>query len=296
MQRYCEQMGNIIDRRRAEQALKAAKVAAELAAKSATTAMIAAQTSDRAKSEFLSNVSHELRTPVHAIIGFSQLMSDETAGPLGNPEYKGYVHDIHGSAEQLLSVINNILELAKVDAGTAELSEDSFDVNDLTDHVIRLLQSRIDEKHLELLFEPDQSLPLLWADERKVTQIVANLLANAIKFTEDGGHVTIAWRLLDEGEFELSIADTGIGIAPESLERIFEPFTQVDSARNRRFEGAGLGLPLSRGLAALHDARMTIQSESGVGTVVRVTFPKNRIRENPYAKSAPRVAKEGAVG
>lgn len=296
MQRYCEQMGNIIDRRRAEQALKAAKVSAEFAAKSATTAMIAAQTSDRAKSEFLSNVSHELRTPVHAIIGFSQLMNDEKAGPLANPEYKGYVHDIHSSAEQLLGVINNILELAKVDAGSAALSEDTVDVNDLTTHVVRLLRDRVDEKHLDLMFEPDFTLPLLWADERKVTQIVANILSNAIKFTENGGHVTIAWRLGDDGAFELSIADTGIGIAPESLEHIFEPFTQAEGARNRRFEGAGLGLPLSRGLVEMHGAKMTIESEPGVGTVVRIIFPAERVRENPYAKPASSEVEEGAVG
>jgi signal transduction histidine kinase len=296
MQRYCDQMGNIVDRRRAELALRAAKVSAELAAKSATTAMIAAQTSDRAKSEFLSTVSHELRTPVHAIIGFSQLMCDEAAGPIGAPEYKDYSRDIHGSAEQLLGIINDILDLAKIDAGTATLSEDSFDVDDATSHAIRLLKTKIDEKHIDLLYEPDPGLPLLWGDERRVTQIVVNLLSNAVKFTDPGGHVTIGWRLLDGGELQLSIADTGVGIAPDGLDRIFEPFTQADGAHNRQFEGAGLGLPLTRGLADLHRAKLAIESQPGVGTVARVTFPSDRVRDDPYTAPAAGDVRKGMAG
>ena len=280
MQRYCEQMGSIIDRRRAEQALKAARASAEMAARSATQAMMAAQTSDRAKSQFIANISHELRTPVHAIIGFSQLMDTEAIGPLGNPEYKTYAHDIHDSAAQLLSVINNVLDLAKIDAGTVTLSEDTVDLNELTSHCLRLMKGEIEPKGLDVRFEPDSNLPLLWADERKIKQIVLNLLSNAVKFTAAGGSVTLGWSVPDGGGLEFSITDTGIGIAFEDRERIFEPFTQADGTHTRQFEGAGLGLPLVRGLAELHDGRIAIDSEPDKGTTVCVTFPSERKRDN----------------
>ncbi|HLI22996.1 MAG TPA: HAMP domain-containing sensor histidine kinase [Stellaceae bacterium] len=278
MQRYCEQLGSIASRRRVETALKAARVQAEFAASSATEAMLAAQAANRAKSEFLANMSHELRTPLNAIMGFSQIIADETLGPIGTTKYLEYSRDITGSAEHLLSIINDILDLARIEAGKSELNEETLDPYQLLQSCARVVSERARLAAVKIDVEPPPVAFLVAADERKMKQIVINLLSNAVKFTPADGAISLSWRLIAGQGCRLIVADTGIGIAAADLPRVMQPFAQADTGLNRRFEGTGLGLPLTRGLVELHGGSLRLESELGRGTTAIIDLPMSRVQ------------------
>ena len=246
-------------------------------ARSATEARDAAEASNRSKSEFLANMSHELRTPLNAIIGFSDMMRNELLGPVGNPQYLSYAGDIHSSGEHLLGLINDILDISKIEAGEMELYEEAVDIAQIIRSSLTLVKSRAEDGGVKLENFDTGPLPALFADARKIKQIVINLLSNAVKFTPADGTVRIAAAIEDDGSFSILIKDTGIGIAPEDIERVLNPFIQADSALSRKYEGTGLGLPLTKALIEMHQGRFTVTSEQGVGTEAIMRFPASRI-------------------
>ncbi len=231
---------------------------------------------NRAKSEFLANMSHELRTPLNAIIGFSDLIQSEAFGPLGNPKYLEYLQDINQSGTHLLAIINDILDLSKIEAGKVDLHKEDVDVAEAVLTCLHLVKERARTAGVNLKSEIADSLPTLYADERKLKQILINLLSNAVKFTAAGGKVTIrVWSEPNDG-YVLQIADTGIGIALDDIPKALAPFQQIDSDLNREYEGTGLGLALTKGLIELHGGSLELQSEVGIGTTVTVRFPAER--------------------
>lgn len=235
-----------------------------------------AELANRAKSEFLANMSHELRTPLNAIIGFSDMIRNETFGPVGDAKYLEYVKDIKGSGSHLLELINDILDLAKIDACKVDLHEEVFDVQEVLQSCFILVREHAQSRNVKFECTVAPELPALSADMRKLKQILLNLMSNGIKFTPAGGTVTVKARFdADEG-YMFQVADTGIGIAREDIPKAMAPFSQIDSNINRKYEGTGLGLPLVKALTELHDGSLVLQSELGVGTTVTVRFPAER--------------------
>ncbi|HVA12039.1 MAG TPA: CHASE2 domain-containing protein [Stellaceae bacterium] len=247
---------------------------AELAQREASTAAIA---SNRAKTEFLANMSHELRTPLNAVLGFSEMIRDEIFGPIGEKHYAEYAKDIHDAGEHLLDVINDILAMSRIDLGEIQLNEDRVDLLHAIRSAVRLLGLRAQQKNIAIELLVAQELPALWADERAVKQILLNLVSNAVKFTNSGGRVQIAAHLESSGDLSLAISDNGIGIAPDAIARVTQPFYQADTSLERRNEGTGLGLSIVHGLITRHGGSLAIDSEFGVGTTVTLTFPAQRI-------------------
>ena len=244
---------------RAECDLRASKEEAELAS--------------RAKSAFLANMSHELRTPLNAIIGFSEIMQQELLGPLGSPRYHGYVRDIRESGRHLLQIINDILDLSRIEAGQMTLAEEPVDLGRVAVACLRMVDERARAHSLKLATDVPDGLPLVRGDERLLKQILLNLLSNAVKFTMPGGEVRTTASLAGDGWLELAVADDGIGMTPEQIPQALQPFTQVDNALSRRFEGTGLGLPLVKSMVELHGGRLLIDSAVGRGTRVTVRLP-----------------------
>jgi signal transduction histidine kinase len=235
-----------------------------------------AEVASRSKGEFLANMSHELRTPLNAIIGFSEIMDRATFGPLGNERYEGYVRDIIRSSRHLLGIINDILETAKLEAGKLDLDEEDFDLSEEARGTVQLLAEQALQGQVVLSVRESQHLPRLRGDRRRIRQIILNLVSNAIKFTPAGGRVTIELSHHSTGEITLAVVDTGIGIAAEDVPKVLAPFGQVEGSLNRRHEGTGLGLPLSKALAELHGGGLAIDSTPGQGTRVTVMFPQTR--------------------
>ena len=225
---------------------------------------------------FLANMSHELRTPLNAIIGFSDLMLAEIRGPIGDPEYRGYVVDIVDSGRHLLSIINDILDIAKTEAGELDLLEDPVAVEPLLTSAARSIAAAAQRADLRVSVSVPDGLPEIRADERRLRQIVLNLLSNAVKFTPAGGRIKIAAAVSTAG-LTITVADSGIGIAAENLGLVLQPFRQVDSRLARRFEGTGLGLPLSKRLVEMHGGTLALGSVLGEGTTVTVTLPRERL-------------------
>jgi PAS domain S-box-containing protein len=259
---------DITELTRREESLRSAKESAEIAS--------------RAKSHFLANMSHELRTPLNAIIGFTDVMRMGLLGPVENPEYRTYVGDIHGSAQKLLEVINDILDMSRLETGEVELSESACNVEELFESAKRIIHSRMEARGIKFKCEVAPRLPRINADKRKVKQILVNLLSNAVKFTAPGGRVRLTAVIGDDGGVMLTVEDNGIGIAAEQIERVMEPFAQVEADLDRRFEGIGMGLPLSRALARLHGGDIALESTVGRGTKAIVLFPPERSIESGH--------------
>ncbi len=249
----------------------------KMAEEQARTAKDEAVLANRTKSEFLAMVSHELRTPLNAIIGFSEVLVKEMFGPLGEERYQDYASDIRSSGTHLLSLINDILDLSKIEADKYELVEQHIEPSELIQSALRIVKERAEDARISITTDLGSPLPRIFADERAVKQILINLLSNAVKFTPEGGHVTLAARIDETGCFMLSISDTGIGIHKDNLQKVLEPFSQVDSALSRKYEGTGLGLALTKCLVELHGGALDLQSELDRGTTVTVTLPKDRI-------------------
>ena len=235
-----------------------------------------ADNANRAKSAFLATMSHELRTPLNAIIGFADIIQSEVMGPVGNDKYRSYVTDIHVSGTHLLQVINDILDLTKAEVGMLELYEEIIDVSEVVGAVTRISRPSIDKAGLTITLDIPADLPQLRADERKVRQVLFNLIGNAVKFTPEGGHIAISSRFDPKAGIEIVVADTGIGIAQQDLNRVLEPFVQIDSLLSRHYDGTGLGLPAVKTMMELHDGKLQLSSEPGSGTKAMVIFPAKR--------------------
>ncbi|MDA0342344.1 MAG: ATP-binding protein, partial [Proteobacteria bacterium] len=254
---------DITEHKRAEAAALSAKNEAEKA--------------NRTKSEFLANMSHELRTPLNAINGFSEMIFAETLGPIGNVEYQKYASYIKEAGEHLLDLINDILDLSKIEAGSIELVAETIDLGDLVRACVAMVRERADAEDVQINVDIDEELlPLLCADRTRMKQILLNLMSNAVKFTPTDGTVTVrAWYHIDRG-FVLQVADTGIGIAAHNIPKALARFEQIESTLDRKYEGTGLGLPLSKSLVEQHGGHFDLHSQIGVGTVVTVSLPADR--------------------
>jgi signal transduction histidine kinase len=234
-----------------------------------------AEQASRSKSEFLANMSHELRTPLNAIIGFSQIMSDELLGSLGNATYREYARHIKESGVHLMAIINDILDLSKVEAGKTQLNEQTVDIAGVVRSCLRLMEERAVASGIALNADIPEGTPFLRCDERLMRQIILNLLSNAVKFTPSGGSVTVAIAA-DDG-LTLTVSDTGIGIAEADIPKVMAPFMQVDSSLTRKFNGTGLGLPLVESFARLHGGSLSLESKLGAGTSAIVYLPPERM-------------------
>ena len=239
-------------------------------------AKLLAEDANRAKSQFLANMSHELRTPLNAVIGFSEIIKNEMLGAINDPRYREYAEDIHRSGAHLLQLINDILDLTKVEAGKYELQEEVCDVAKAISDAIRLMRDLATNGGLTLqnLVSPD--LPFLFADERCLRQMVVNFLSNAVKFTPKGGRIDVGAQLDGDGALIISVTDTGIGMKPDDIPRALSPFRQLENSLGRRYEGTGLGLPLVKALLDLHQGSLAIASELGAGTTASACFPAHR--------------------
>ncbi|MER2520926.1 MAG: ATP-binding protein [Bdellovibrionales bacterium] len=254
---------DLTERRKVEAALVQAKEQADFA--------------NRSKSEFLANMSHELRTPLNAIIGFSEIIKDQLFGPVGQPQYVEYARDIYDSGALLLSLINDILDMSKIEAGKRPLVDATLDLGHVVHSVVRLVASRAKLGKLKLTAHVPEELPCLCGEEKAVKQILTNILSNAIKFTPEGGEVSLDAFRDDFGRLCVRIKDTGIGIAPEDVAVAMQPFGQIESSLSRKHQGTGLGLPLTKALVELHGGVLDLQSRPGEGTAVTVIFPAGRV-------------------
>jgi signal transduction histidine kinase len=256
----------------------------------------AAEAANRTKSAFLANMSHELRTPLNAIIGFSELITTQTLGPLGNERYLEYMHDIHAAGQRLHSVVNDILDMAKVELGSLELDVSTFPLKPLLGSCVSAAREEAKAKRIDVREHLPAHLPALLADERKLRQAVSNILSNAVKFTPEGGRVTMTVEWHHTLGIAISITDTGEGIPADKLESVLAPFGQADMSLSRKHEGAGLGLPLAKALVELHGGTLTLKSTVGAGTEVKIALPPERLATAPSDGPAPVSAPPATVG
>lgn len=273
---YCSRLGSLIEHRYSSLALLEAKQQAEKAAILAHEAMLKAKAADRAKSKFLANMAHELRTPLNAIIGFSEVIKlDKVKARERYPEYAGYIYDAGGI---LLDIINGILDLARIEAGKVQLQEEFIRVGALMESIITTIRPIAERKTVEVDWESSNSSLTIYVDPTKLKQVMLNLLSNSVKFTEPLGHIRIETVLHKSGDLVLSISDTGIGIPPDEIEKVFQPFEQVADPLTREHEGTGLGLPIAKALIELHGGKLVLSSELGVGTTATLRLPSARVR------------------
>jgi two-component system, cell cycle sensor histidine kinase PleC len=274
----------VIDLKRSQHALE--RQAIELAdlAEKYSREKTRAEEANQTKSKFLANMSHELRTPLNAIIGFSEIMESGMFGKLGSEKYQEYCHDILTSGHYLLEVINDILDMSKIEAGRMKLDMEPLDLSKTLAESLRVVAGRAHDKHLVIDANIEHAISVV-ADRRATKQILVNLLSNAVKFTPDGGKVVVRTRLLGDN-IMLMIADTGIGIAPHSLARLGRPFEQVESQLTKTYHGSGLGLAIARSLTHLHGGSMRLRSKLGAGTVVCVLLPRDPRHAKPGISAA----------
>jgi signal transduction histidine kinase len=269
LESYCAQLGTLLG-------LVTAKQEAETAAMLARQDMLAARAADRAKSNFLANMSHELRTPLNAIIGFSEIIKLDRIDVRDRyPRYAEYIHD---AGKLLLDIINSLLDLARIEAGKMTLEEEWVPLPDLIHSVLRTIQPTAEKKAISVAYEAAPAPLAIHIDSTKFKQILLNLLTNAVKFTPTEGRVSIAVERGEAGDLLLSVRDTGIGITPENLQKVLEPFQQVHDPLTRHNDGVGLGLPIAKALMGLHGGELWLASETGIGTTVRLRLPADRVR------------------
>jgi len=264
--KFCAVMRDITSWKKAEADLRRAKDEAEQA--------------NEQKSDFLAKISHELRTPLNAIIGFSEVMSSEKFGPVANKRYLGYINDIHSSGGHLLSLINDLLDLSKIEAGKIDLDFVSVDLDDIVQESVATMQPQASRERVIIRTSLVPELPPVVADLRAMRQIMLNLLSNAIKFTDAGGQVIVSATLDETGEVKLRVRDTGIGMDEEEVVKALEPFQRIERADRGLHEGTGLGLPLTKALTEANRANFHIESTPGSGTLVEITFPTTRVLAN----------------
>lgn len=238
-----------------------------------------AEQANVAKSRFLATMSHELRTPLNAIIGFSEVMRSEMLGPHSVPQYKDYSNDIHASGEHLLNLINELLDLSRIEAGKYELNEEALSLVDIAEDCRRMLEIRARSKGIELITEFDDDLPKIWGDERAIRQVALNLLSNAIKFTPQQGKVIFSVSRSADGGQMVSVRDNGPGIPEEEIETVLSSFGQGSLAQKTAEQGAGLGLPIVQSIMELHQGRFDLFSKLRFGTEAIATFPRNRVMD-----------------
>jgi PAS domain S-box-containing protein len=260
--KYCAVLRDITHWKNVEAELVAARRAAEAA--------------NQQKSDFLAKISHEIRTPLNAIIGFSEVMMEERFGPIGSDRYRAYLRDIHVSGAHLLSLINDLLDLSKIEAGKLELRSEAVAVNEVIQECVGLMQPQANRERIIIRTSLGANVPNVVADPRSFRQILLNLLSNAVKFTRAGGQVIVATALEDSGEVVVRIRDTGIGMSEKDVETAMKPFRQVATSGRQR-EGTGLGLPLTKALVEANRASFAIDSVPNQGTLVRITFPTTRV-------------------
>ena len=284
LESYCSRLGSLVEHCYSSLALLEAKRQAEKAASAAHEAMLNAKAADRAKSNFLANMAHELRTPLNAIIGFSEIIKLDQIRMRGSyPEYAGYIHD---AGTILLSIINGILDLARIEAGRVLLQEEHIAVGGLVQSSINTIRPIAERKLIDIDCNIQNPATMICVDATKFKQVTLNLLSNSVKFTEPRGRIQVDSVFHKSGDLELSIRDTGIGIPPEQIERIFQPFEQVADHLTREHEGTGLGLPIAKALIELHGGELVLSSLPGVGTTARLRLPGERVR----SVAAPAVA------
>jgi PAS domain S-box-containing protein len=262
-EKFCAVFRDITQWKRAEEDLLNAKRQAERASS--------------AKSDFLAKISHEIRTPLNAIIGFSVVMMDERFGPIGTERYREYLRDIHASGGHLISLINDLLDLSKIEAGKLDLSFTSVNLNELVQQCVAMMQPQANQQRIIIRTSLSPTLPPVVVDARSIRQITLNLLSNSIKFTTAGGQVIVSTALTDRGEAVLRVRDTGIGMSEKEIETALEPFRQLATSARWGSGGTGLGLPLTKALAEANRATFTIKSAVNAGTLVEITFPATRV-------------------
>ncbi|NQU60639.1 MAG: hypothetical protein HQ512_05875, partial [Rhodospirillales bacterium] len=246
----------------------------------------AAEAALEAKTQFLANMSHELRTPLNAILGFSEMLMQAPFGALGDERYGEYSDHIHESGTHLLEIINDILDLSRIEAGQIEIQEDEVNIEEAANRVSLMLKTRAGNRNVLLRNEVPRDLPCLRGDNRIFRQILINLLSNAIKFTHAGGEVAVSASLSGDQEMIIVVRDQGIGISAEDTARVMQPFGIVDGSMNRNYEGVGLGLPLTKSFVELHDGEFHLESEPGVGTTISMVFPSSRVISPTEDKAA----------
>lgn len=241
-----------------------------------------AEIANRMKAAFLAAMSHELKTPLNAVLGFSEIIRDEVLGPVGHEGYRDYAGDIHKSGARLLAVINDVLDVSRLEGGLLTIEARPENLLDVAEGAIKLARGLTqDQRHIEV--DLPAGMPSLHVDPRRLSQALGNLLANALKFTPEGGQVRLSARLQPGGGVHLIVEDSGIGMAEETIAAAMEPFRQLDGSLARRFEGAGLGLSISKALAELHGGALSLKSAVGEGTTVTIALPATRVGQYPDA-------------
>jgi PAS domain S-box-containing protein len=259
--RFCAILRDLTHWKKVEQELLAARREAERAS--------------ALKSDFLARISHEIRTPLNAILGFAEVMLDERFGSIGNPRYEGYLKDIHASGALVMSLVNDLLDLSKIEAGKMEFAFASVDANRIVSECVSIMQPQAGQERVVIRLSLSPALPNILADERSLRQIVLNLLSNAVKFNNPGGQVSVATALADAGSAIIRIRDTGAGMSEADIGAALEPFRRLATAKPS--SGTGLGLPLTKALVEANHASLTIKSKQTKGTLVEVVFPPARV-------------------